>query len=94
VTARRLLLALAWAALSNDALAQAPAGPAVPAPTRSSAANALPNAPPPPLQPEPGDVWAEVRGWDAAHRKRMGLTEEPAKPAPKPANAKPARRRQ
>ncbi|MCO6414673.1 hypothetical protein JYK14_00570 [Siccirubricoccus sp. KC 17139] len=26
----------------------------------------------PPLQPEPGDIWAEVRGWHEATRPRPG----------------------
>jgi hypothetical protein len=90
------LLALAGAALlpaAAAAQAPAPAPGGAPAVPRGNPANAVPSIPPPPLQPEPGDVWAEVRAWDQAHRQRMGLTEAPAKPAAKPTPAKPSRRR-
>ncbi|WP_149537152.1 hypothetical protein [Siccirubricoccus phaeus] len=49
------------------------AGPALAQGNRQGgSARAVPAAPPrPPLQTEPGDIWAEVRGWHAA-RPRQG----------------------
>jgi hypothetical protein len=91
---RRLAVAAALLPWSMRATAQPPPAAGLPALPRGNPANAAPNIPPPPLQPEPGDVWSEVRAWDEGHRKRMGLTGEPAKPAAKPAPAKPARRPQ
>ena len=84
----RLRLAL----LTGLAMASPGLGLAQEAPAPRLGATARPNAGPVgpgmgPLQSEPGDIWAEVRGW-TQERPKPPVPAPPAKPAK--AKAKPA----
>jgi len=91
--ARRRMLVVLLAA-TVGAARQAEAQTARDAAPGGNRGTVPPKGPTPPLQAEPGDVWADVKGWDRQHQERMGRGGAPEKPpAPAAAAARPARPR-
>lgn len=87
----------AFCCLTATLLLAADFGGACQAQAQAPGRAALPGVGPfAPLQPEPGDIWAEVRGWHESQRTglqaRTGASERRAAPATPPAAKRPAGR--